>query len=277
MRRPSDWIRTLLLALALGGIGSAHEDLQIQIDRLTRQIEAEPGRAVLHFRRGELHRMHEDWAASRLDLERAVALDPALFAAELSLGRLASQAGDPARAKAHLDRFLAREPEHGEALMERGRARVRLGDRPAAIEDFNRALERLEAAWPENYLERSEALRSEGRPDEAMRGLEAGVRKLGPALPLQLALLDLELETARFDAALTRLDEIARASERKDLWLARRGEILRQAGRRDEANRAYASALAAIESLPAARKKTKFTRDLESKVRAAMEATNEKR
>src|SRR6185295_3771885 len=119
--------------------------------------------AMLFFRRGELHRMHEDWAAARQDLERAAALDPDLAAVDLALGRLWNQSGDAGRAKASLDRFLARRPEHGEALMERARARVRLGEPAAAVDDFTRGLARLEEPRPENYIERSEVLRTERR------------------------------------------------------------------------------------------------------------------
>src|SRR5690349_17015094 len=104
-------IRTLLLGAALAASGAAHEDLLVQIDRLTGQIEKDPGRAILYFRRGELRRVHGDWAAAREDLKRASALDPGLAAADVALGRLANQAGDPRRAKAALDRFLPHEPD----------------------------------------------------------------------------------------------------------------------------------------------------------------------
>src|SRR5436190_16792616 len=250
----------------------AHEDLELQIARLTEQIRREPERAVLYFRRGELRRMHEEWTAAHEDLERAAALDPGLAAADLALGRLWNQAGDPRRARAALDRFLKRTPEHGEALLERARARAALGDRDGALDDYARGIPLLEQPRPENYIERAELLREGKRPAEALRALAEGVRKLGPALPLQLALLDLELETARFDAALARVDEIARASERKDLWQARRGEILRRAGRAAAAADAFRAALASIDAPPASRRRTKFTRDLENRVRAELEA-----
>jgi tetratricopeptide (TPR) repeat protein len=249
----------------------AHEDLEVQIARLTEQIEREPDRAILYFRRGELHRMHQDWAAARRDLERSASLDPDLSAADLALGRLANQTGDARRALAALDRFLARRPDHGEALLERARARVRLDDRAGALEDFTRAIARLDPPRPEHYIERSELHRAEKRLDEAIRGLEEGMAKVGRVLPLQLAALDLEVEAGRTDAALARVDEIARGSERKDLWLARRGDILRGAGRGATAIEAYRSALAAIDALPAARRKTKFTQDLETRVRAELE------
>jgi tetratricopeptide (TPR) repeat protein len=259
------YLAALLLALP------AHEGLEVQIARLTEQIEREPDRAILYFRRGELHRMHEDWAAARRDLERAAAGDPDLAAADLALGRLWNQTGEPRRALAALDRFLTRRPDHGEALLERARARAGIHDRAGALEDFGRAIARLDAPRPEHYIERSELLRGDKRLDEAIRGLEEGLAKVGRVLPLQLAVLDLEVEAGRTDAALARVDEIARSAERKDLWLARRGEILRRAGRDAQAAEAFRSALTSIDALPAARRRTKFTRDLEAKLRAELE------
>jgi tetratricopeptide (TPR) repeat protein len=263
----------LLLAFWLA---SAHEDLEIQIARLGRQIEQEPDRAILYFRRGELHRLHEDWKAAREDFERAAARDPELVAVDLALGRVFNLSGEAARAKAALDRFLARQPDHAEGLIERARARAKLGDRAAAVLDYTKAIVLLEDPWAQNYLERSEVLRSDGRLDEAIRSLEEGLRRIGPAVPILLALLDLELDAGRWDAALARLDTISAASDRKDLWLVRRGEILRRAGRDSEADRAFRSAIAAIEALPGGRRRTKFTQDLEQKARAALEATHEK-
>lgn len=269
MGHPAAWILTLVC-------GVVHEDLQDQIARITRQIEQEPDRAALYFRRGELHRLHEDWTAARADLERAASLDPDLAAVDLALGRICNRTGDARAAKTALDRFLTRRPGHAEGLIERARARAALGERAAAVEDYTRAIARIDEPWAENYLERSIVLREDGRLEEAIGGLEEGLRKVGAALPILLALLDLEVEAARYDAALARVDAISAASGRKDLWLVRRGEILKKAGRAAEAGRAFQAALASIEALPAARRRTRFTQDLEGKVRTALETTHER-
>jgi len=265
-----------ILTVALGGV-PVHEDLLDQIARLTRQIEQQPDRAALYFRRGELHRLHEDWAAAREDLERARVLDPGLTAADLAIGRVLNGAGEFRLAREALDRFLSRRPDHAEGLIERARARARLGERAGAAEDFTKAISRMEEPWASNYLERSEVLRSDGRLDDAIRGLEEGLRKIGPAFPLLLALLDLELEAGRIDAALGRVDAVAALSERKDLWMVRRGEILAGAGRNRGAEEAYTGALALIDALPAARRRTKFTQDLERRAKNGLEAIHEKR
>jgi tetratricopeptide (TPR) repeat protein len=256
---------------------AVHEDLEIQISKITKQIEQEPERAILYFRRAELHRLHEDWPAARADLARASARDPELVAVDLALGRVCNLAGDPEAARVALDRFVARRPDHAEGRIERARARARLGDRTGAVADYTAAIARMEEPWAQNYIERSEVLREDGKLDEAIRGLEEGVQRIGSALPLLLALLDLELEAGRVDAALKRIETMAAASGRKDLWLVRRGEILRQAGRETDARKAFESAIAAIGSLPISRRRTQFTQDLERRARTGLEVTNEKR
>jgi len=272
MGHPAAWI----LAVACGVV-PVHEDLLDQIARLTRQIGQQSDRAALYFRRGELHRLHEDWAAAREDLERARALDPELTAADLAIGRACNGAGEFRRAREALDRFLSRRPDHAEGLIERARARARLGEKAGAAEDYTKAISLMEEPWAANYIERSELLRSDGRIDEAIRGLEAGLRKIGPAVPILLALLDLELEAGRIEAALGRVDAVAASSDRQDLWMVRRGEIYARAGRTREARQAYAGALASIEALPAARRRTKFTLELERRAKAGLEAMHEKR
>lgn len=266
----------LLLFLTLS-LRPAHEELDLQIARVTKDIEARPDRAELHLKRGELHRLHEDWAAAKADFDRAEKLDPGLAAVDLARGRMWLGIGDPKEARKCLDRVLAREPGRPDALVERARALVRLGQRAAAVEDYTRAVSTPAPSDPEIFLERSQAQSADGRVEEALRGLDEGIRRLGPLVTLQLAAIDLELGAKRTDAALARLDSIAAKSERKDPWLARRGEILREAGRRDEAREAFRGALKAVESLPPFRRQAKATLDLEKRVRAALEAVDEKR
>jgi Flp pilus assembly protein TadD len=67
---------------------------------------------------------------------------------------------------------------------------------------------------------------------------------------LQLAAIDLEVELGRHDDALRRLDDLLGPKGRNPVWIARRGEILHRAGRRDEARAEYRRALAIIEAGP---------------------------
>src|SRR5206468_13039916 len=88
---------------------------------------------------------------------------------------------------------------------------------------------------------------------------------------LQLCAIDLELKQNHFDTALGRLDSIAAQSPRKETWLAKRGEILQQAGRIAAAREAYQSALKAIESLPGSRRQVPAVVELEKRLRSLLE------
>ena len=122
------------------------------------------------------------------------------------------------------------------------------------------------------YVERAQALGAAGgtHVDEALRGLDDGIRNLGPIVTLQLATIDLEVKAGRLDAALTRVDKAMAQAPRKEVWLGRRGDILRQAGRNQEAAAAYAAALQSLETLPAARRAVPAMAELEKRIRKSL-------
>ena len=261
-----------LLVIVLGGVVnvSAHDGLHEQIAEVTARIRRDPKNAELYLKRGELYRLHRDWTRAAADYDRAARLRPHLAEIDFARGRMLFEAGRPRPAQIALDRFLHGQPEHVEALITRARVLVRLGQRAAGARDFTEALAR--SPEPELFLERAQALSAEGGAhlDEALRGLDEGIARHGPLVTLQLYAIDLELRQRRYDAALARLETVAAQSPRKESWLARRGEILAQAGRAVEARQAFAAALAAVESLPAPRRRTRAVTALEARVRAAL-------
>jgi tetratricopeptide (TPR) repeat protein len=263
----------LLVAFLLAPLqAAAHEGLHEQIAEVTRQIKQSPNSAALYLKRGELHRLHRDWKAALADYDRAEALDPRLEAVHFGRGRMFHEAGNPRKAKPWLDRFLARNPNHVEALVTRARVLVKMGQLDSAAADYSRAIAQMPKPKPEYYLERARALVAHGadRRDEALSGIDEAIGKLGHIVTLELFAIDLEVAGKRYDAAIRRLDLLAAQSPRKESWLVRRGEILRQAGRAGEAREAFAQALAAIESLPAYHRKNRATLELEARVRAAL-------
>jgi tetratricopeptide (TPR) repeat protein len=265
-------LRVLVLCLAVPLPLAAHGDLHERIAALTKQINDAPTNAELYLRRGELHRAHRDWKPALADYDRVAQLRPDLDVVDLSRGLTFFASGSPEAAIAALDRFLLKHPEHAEASLTRARARAKLGRHEAAAEDFTRAITHTTMPRPEHYLERAQALTALGdaRIDDALRGLDEGIKTLGPIVTLQLYAIDFELRKNRHDAALARLDQIAAQAARKETWLARRGAILEQARRPGEARQAYATALAALDLVPVSRRNTKTTVELESRLRAAL-------
>ena len=271
--KPIRWILLSIFTCSLlPARVSAHGDLDEQIAAVTKRIEKDPANAALFLKRGQLHRMHRDWDAAMADLDQASVLDPSLSVVDLARGRTLLEANWPIFAKRALDRFLAKQPTHTDGLVTRARVLVKLNQPVVAADDFTRAIANRSEPEPYLFIERAQALASAGddRLEEALRGLDEGVKKLGPLVTLQLPAIELELKGKRYEAALARLETIAAQSPRQETWLTRRAEILAQAGRLTEARAARIAALAAIESLPPSRRQDKTTLELEARLRTEL-------
>ena len=263
----------LLFALSLPA--AAHDPLDEQIAEFSIRIRQDPGNAVLYLRRGELYGDLGETQAALEDFDRAARLAPRLMSIDLARGKTLLGVGRLAEAGTALERFLSRQPDHPNALVARARVWAGLNQYRAAANDYGRAIEleaRLRQPNPDHYLERAHIVASLGSQHrvEALAGLDEGICALGPLASLQVYAIELELGLKRYQAALNRLDSLLAQSARKDSWLARRGEILEQAGRLAEAQQAYTQALAAVESLPVRHQKTRATLELEARVASAL-------
>lgn len=272
-------VRIIFAALVFAAIFplhvAAHGDLHEQIRAVTEQIAKDPKNSELYLKRGELHRAHQEWDDAQADYDHALALNSGLTVIDFTRGRMFLEANWPHSAKICLDRFLRKHTNHVEGFTARARSLVKLEKPLDAARDFTTAIQFAPTGRPELYIERSQALVSAGDKhyEEALRGLDEGIGRLGPLVTIQLHAIDLELKRKQFDAALNRLEKIASQSPRKETWLARRGEILQQAGRREEARAAYEQALKALDSLPSARRNVPAMTELERRIKAAIDAT----
>jgi len=129
------------------------------------------------------------------------------------------------------------------------------------------------ASRPELFIERAQSLAGEGSAygKEALQGLDEGIKKLGPLVTLQLSAIEIELQQKNYDGALARLETVAAKSPRKETWLARKGEILVQADRTNEARAAFKAALEAMDTLPPGRRNVPAMIDLEKHLRTELE------
>ncbi len=246
----------------------AHAPVEERIDALTKMIEKDQKNADLLLERGGLYSSHGEWTLSVADFEHAAELNPDLAEVDMYLGRMFLASGRPVQAEEALKRLIFRVPNHAEARVTLATALVQLGRRREAVEEYTRAIKLCPSPTPRLYLERAKTLIDEGYGyiDEALCGLNEGILRLGPIITLQLYAIDLELKKNQFDAALVRLEQITAKASRKETWLARQGDILEKAGRADQALVAHASALAAIQKLPAHRQGTQTMTQLKAHV-----------
>ena len=260
-----------IAVLLLPALATAHGDLRDQIVAATKRIAKNPNDAHLYLKRGELYRLHGEVAPALADYDRAAQIDPSLAEADLGRGMALADANREAEAQRALSRFLAKRPNHAEGRLALARVLAKLGRGAEAGAEFTRALSLFSPAKPELYVERAAALVAAHRIEEAIRGLDEGIAKLGPLVSLEDAAIDLEVRRKNFDAAVARLDRISALSTRQETWLARRGEILMAAGRRREALASLRQARAAIESLPPRLKQTRAMDRLARQVRSRLD------
>jgi tetratricopeptide (TPR) repeat protein len=256
----------LAMTAVLAPRALAHGDLHERIAEVSRQIEKEPNRADLRFKRADLHRLHHDWPAARTDLAAARQLDP-------QLADLDFLAGIPAAALELLDHQLTANPNHVAARLWRARSLVAL-DRPGdAVRDYDLTLRTSREHVPDHYLERARAQCAAGMDVVVvLQGLDEGIGCLGPLVSLQSMAVDLELQRNDRQAAVRRIDQTLPTLPFRAPWLLRRGQVLEQDGKPAEARQTYTTALRELTAIPAARRRSTVHQELEQQLRHALEA-----
>ena len=240
-------------------IAGAHGDLERQIQEVSASIASElqkapdaHERAELFFARAELYRLHRDWRSAEADYDQAAAYEPNLDAVELARGKMLLESGQMERAKVVLERFLAKHVDEPEALLTHAQALIKLGWGIRAVSYLDRALLRHPQPEPDHYVARADILESLGDRylARAVRGLDQGIKRLGPIVSLDTRAIELDVKLKRYDRALKRVDRQAEQTIRKDIWLARRAAILDRAGRTRQAQAARLQALERLTALP---------------------------
>lgn len=257
-------------ALSFQTAAWAHGDLHEQITAVTAKIHEQPNNVELILRRAELHRLHGEFPPALRDCDRAEKLDAKLASSDFVRGKVFFDSGDLTKARVALDRFLKSQPKHVEALVTRARTLIKLREYELAAADFSVAIANAHAPEPDFFLERAQAWQSATQVTHALESLDDGVAKLGHVASLELPAIALDLQLRRFDDALARVDALAAQSARKDIWLARRAEILERAGRSNEARAEFEKAAAALEEVPAARRQNETSQKLRAEITAGL-------
>ena len=266
----------LLLLLLSPSDGTAHGTYSGRLARIEAHLEHEPSRSELYLARAELHRDHDRLDEALRDIERASALSPEAIEIELALARVDLDRGRFASARDRLNRYLTARPADASGRVLRARALLAL-DRPLeAATDLSQAISLQETPTPELYVLRARALSEAGpeRFEEAIRGLDEGLTRLGPVTVLVLRAIDLEVERGEFDAALDRLDRLIARVEasggRQEGWLVRRGDILVRSAREETARADYERALALMGELSPRRRGSPAIRALRTRAQEAL-------
>lgn len=276
--RPScnRWIVLAACLMALAGLPArAHGPDHEVIVALTAELARNPGDAELLLHRGERYRSHGDLASARLDFQAALSNNPACQPARLRLALVARDQDQLPESLRLLDQTLATQPTNLLARVARADVLIRSGRPGDAIPEYDRILAESPQPRPDLYLSRSRTILAHDTNawPRALQGIEDGIRRLGPVPSLQMHALELEERGGRVDAALARIDAIMEGMERRERWLARRGDVLLAAGRHRDARAEYQRALKALDRLPERLRRTiaseELRRELDAKLAEA--------
>ncbi len=249
----------------------AHGDLHERIRALSQQIQTNAGAAGLWLERADLNRQHGDVISARADAVVAARIKPDWPATLLEQARIEFDAAQLSSAADFATGCLELAPAIADALVIRARCGAALGKYAAAVTDYNRVLTLTNGPRPvpDLYLERARAQAALGRLEDAVRGLDEAIARIGATPSLALPALEYERARGDFDAALARAGR-ARKFFSAEMFHALRADILLQADRRAEAAQEYQAGLTALDNAPPAHRELPQTVELARRLRAGL-------
>jgi len=248
------------------GHGAYHEELE----HVDEQLMHAPNEAKLWFLRGALNVLHGEWQMALVDLEKADRLAPGKFDTDWQRGMALEVGGQPEAAKGVLDAFLYRFPEHGGALTSRARVLMKLKMAEAALADYRAGLSKTANVEPDQVEEVAKALMAARLDAEAADLLTVQIKRLGSIPALEVLALELEVRLGRIDLALTRVDALQKSAPTPEPWMARRAQVLAQAGRANAAHAAWISLRDHLLTLPNMKRGTPLLSQIMTQTRLAL-------
>lgn len=239
-----------IAALLLTGRSSGHGAYHDVVAALSAELQRNPNDAALRYKLAEAHAGHEDWRSCIREIKLVERLAPSVYPTDFLRGFALHLAGKEEEAEKVLDVFLAGSPRHQDALATRGRVLVKLGRPAEAAADFQRAVDLATVPQPDMIAELATCHAQAGKTKEACETIDAGLRAAGDVPSLLLCALEIETKAGAWDAALGRIDALQKSAPREEPWMARRAELLHQAGRSDESQTAWRSLRDRLLSLP---------------------------
>lgn len=267
--------RGIIMVLFMAGVllispghSLAHGDIAEQIFSVSQRIQESPADPELFIKRGNLYRHHRDWQASLADFKFAQKLSPENPEIHFYLGQLWWDSGQLESAQRELDTYLSYHPDSVAGLTLRSRVLAKMEKFSLAVTDISKAIERQTPALPDLFLERKNLVIAQGPEhfEEALHGMEEGIATMGPLVVFLQATMDIEVELHRYDAALKRYRDLPEILQGHPHWIAKRGDILLYAGRKQEAFQNYFRALELIENYPNRKRRVKASLELKGRL-----------
>ena len=277
---PQPFLAPLFLLLLGSAPAFAHPAFEAQIQHVEARMAKEPRDGALFLRRARLYLHHQHWDLALRDLDQAKKLGAPGNEIGQVRGMLWMLRGDRKKAVEAFGEALALDPTDVVALIGRGRALRLEGRLGRATQDFERAVKLTGRETPVDvltaYARTLAAVDDGARAAEAVAVLDRAMKTRGQATTLCLCAIELEVAAGEVDAALSRLDDLIARSPRKEMWLARRGDICVAAGRGEEGRADYALAIKLLEGRRPSRRRVPAILELERSLRQKLNSGEDK-
>lgn len=265
-------VLTISCSLPVLAHGPGHEEIR----QITAQLAEQGDSAQLYAKRAHILQDNQHWLEAMSDLDKAAELDPENVDYDLDRAYLSYSAGEYQRSLDFVNLYILRHDSTAEAVLLKARCYRALNQNHEAAEFYELALSdasTLDGEVPlEWYVEFSDTLTATGDKQKALQVLEQGISQLGAISVFQVKAAELEVDLEIYDSALERIDQLLAQSQRKDIWLTRRADILASAGREKEAQQTYQQAYAALQQLPQRLQNLLVSRELATTLLARIES-----
>lgn len=244
--------------------GPGHEKI-VDITALLAENGESP---ELYAERARILQANQHWQDAMADFNKAAELDPDNVEYDLDRAYLSYDAGEYQLGLDFIDLYLLRHEITAEALLVKARSYRALKQYQQATQLYQAALSDISTinseTSPEWYLEFADTLTKTGDKQQALKVLQQGIKQIGEISVFQVKAAELEVDLGLYNAALKRIDQLLAMSQRKDIWLSRRADILSRAGQHKEAQQTYEQAYAALQSLPERLQNLPVSKELEN-------------
>lgn len=252
---------TILLAVLSSGAGLVHDPIE-RLQVLDAQLAVRPDDVTALLARGAIWLELDRPQRAAEDFERAASLAPTSVPAQLGLARARAGVGRHADALRSAEVALRLEPTSVAAAEACARALASSGRFADAVAAWDRVLARSVGPAPDQWLARADAAVAAGDVRSALAGLDDAVVRVGPLVVLQERAAALCEAAGDLTGAAARLEPIVATVARPERWLAWQARLAERAGQVAVAAATRGRALAAIDTLPAARSEDRATRTL---------------
>lgn len=244
----------------------AHGDLDLQIERLSKQIEKTPENPDLYLHRGQLYCKHRELQKAKNDYFKVLGLNDQAIITYLLLAQLYSEDAKPDSALIYVGIYLEERPNNVDGLITRSGIYQQKSQKEAAKADLETAFSFLPNPEPRHFIAIANAtlLAEATNYSEAFNWIKKGQSILGTDIVLEEKEIELLCEAKLYTEALEKINHQIDSFPRKEKWLFKKASLLEEMKQSEKALTVYQKTLFNIQLLPTRLQKTSRIIELEA-------------